>query len=251
MEDWNKWQEVSNNDEIKILEIILKYTKFISPDIIELIVKDNNSKINYFTEILEKNRVNPEIYLWENSSVAFPGIRRHSGQKEISKFKKNRKVKGKKSILLDDNQYPKMLWSFLMIGDKFSVNKAPKNYSLAHLIDHKDYRNRRNLDIKEYKQLKSKELFYSGLFTSAVNTIYINNSLMKPTDFNNILRKALLKIIDYLYSDICEILPFRNKLNIDKEITIDVNFKKLNLVGNKSNVSEFIKFRDSFYRDFE
>jgi hypothetical protein len=251
MSNWNDWEKISNNDELKILEMILKYTRFVSPEIIKLIVKDNNSKIEYFTEILKANKVNPEIYLWENSSVLFPGVRRHSGQKEITKFKNNRNSKGKKSILLDDNRYPKMLWSFLMIGEKFQVNKAPKKYSLAHLIDHKDYGNRRDLDIKNYKNLKSKEMFYSGLFTSAVNTIYINNSLMKPTDFNNILRKSLLKIIDHLYSDVCEILPFGYKLNIDKELGINIDYKKLNLVGNKSNVGEFIKFRDNFYREFE
>ncbi len=252
MGNWNEWKEISNDDEIKISQLILKYTKFISPDIIELIVKDNNSKLNYFKEILKKNRVNPEIYLWENSSVLFLGIRRHSGQKEIEKFKKYRNPKGQKAILLDDNKYPKMFWSFLMTGERFSINKAPKNYSLAHIIDHKDYRNRRSLDIKDYKELKSRKLYYSGLFTSAVNTIYINNSLMKPTDFNNILRKTLLNIIDYLYADVCEILPFSNKLNIEieeKEKILKIN--KLNLVGNKKYVSDFLKYRNDFYQDFE
>jgi hypothetical protein len=249
MNSWDNWGNISVEDEKLIAQLIFKHTKFLNPKIVEILVKDNNNKKNYFEDLLSVNKVEPEIYVWNNSPVLFPGIRRHVGQAEIAKFKKDRNSKGKNALRLDDNSFPKMIWAFLMTGNKFTVNNSPKGHSLAHLIDHKDYRHKRDIDVKDYKKRKIANS-YASMFTSVTNTIYINNSLMKPTDFNGNIRKQLIQRINNIYSNVCEILPYDDKLNIDSNLNIE-NLIEPNFVGDENYINEFLKYRNDFYVQYE
>ncbi len=249
LNSWNNWTNISSEDEKTIAKLIFKHTKLIDPRIVEILVKNNNKKKNYFEDLLSKNKIKPEIYLWENSPVLFPGIRRHVGQSEINKFKKDRNSKGRNALRLDDNSFPKMIWAFLMTGNKFTVANSPKGHSLAHLIDHKDYRHKRNFDIVNYK-IKRFQNSYASMFTSVTNTIFINNSLMKPTDFNGKIRMQLLQLINSTYSDVCDLLPYNDKLIIDFKWDIE-NLVKPNYVGDINQIDTFLKYRDEFYKQYE
>ena len=252
-DNWENWSTPNDDDEISMASLILKHTKIIDPEIVKLVVEDNNKKKSYFKDLLDKNKINPDIYIWDDSPIAFPGIRRHVGAKEISVFRKKTKMsKIKTALCIDDNSFPKMIWAFIMTGKKFSVNNSPEKYSLAHIIDHKDYKTKREYDILNYKKPKP-DNFYAGMFTNIVNTIYIHETLLKPTDFNNKIRNVFIQLIDKHYGNICNILPHEQTLKLnynDKNWNID-KFPLPTKVGNKDYVSDFLEFRKKLYKDYE
>jgi hypothetical protein len=253
-DQWGNWNSLTEEEEIKVTSLILKHTKIIDPTIVMRIVDDNNKKQSYFKELLIKNRVkHHEIYLWDHSPIAFPGIRRHVGSKETSIFKKKKdSSKGKNALSLDDNSFPKMIWAFIMTGQKYSISNSPQKYSLAHIIDHKDYQNKRENDILNYIESKTPN-FYAGMFTNVTNTVYIPRALFKPTDFDNKVRKVLIQLMDKYYGNICQILPNNQKLRLN-EIEDKWNIEKFpqpTKVGNLDHVNNFIKFREDFYKGLE
>ena len=109
------------------------------------------------------------------------------------------------ALALDDNDYPKQIWSFLFRGKKFS-KFGPEGYSLAHLADHKEYNNRFAQDF-EVAELESRNRFLYGLYTCPTNTVYIPSSLIKPTDFAGTIRGLLMRRAEDLYGGFCNLLP--------------------------------------------
>jgi hypothetical protein len=106
--------------------------------------------------------------------------------------------------MLDDNSYPKQIWSFVFLGKRFP-NYGPVGYSLAHLVDHKNYKNRvrTELDFVGTNHLSA----YFGLYTSPTNTVYLPTDLMRPTDFSFPLRNLIQRKAKELYGDLCSIVP--------------------------------------------
>jgi hypothetical protein len=115
-----------------------------------------------------------------------------------------------------------------------------------------DYRSKRDFDILNYKKSKI-ENFYAGMFTNIVNTMYIPETLLKPTDFNSNIRNAFIQVMDKYYGNICQILPHNQvlKLNSSKDKWNISNFPPPVIVGNKDYVDDFIKYRESVYMKFE
>ncbi len=241
---WPDWKTPSNEEEILFARILLPYIKIISPDIVKIIVDDNNRNLSEWSVQFKKLGINPEIYLWKDSPVAFPGIRRHSGTKEISSFGINPKTaKGGNCLLLDDNSFPKEIWSYVLRGTKYNRTN-PNNYSLAHIVDHKDYKSRNNYELKGFNKSDEKNLF-AGLYTSCVNTIWIPNTLLKPTDHTSNLRKLLIQIVEKYYEKVCVRLPHNLQFNLDninEEWDIN-NFPEPTIVGNIDGVMDFIEYR--------
>lgn len=223
----------------------MPFVRILSPDIVKIIVEENNRKLEKWVNDFKTIGIRPDIYLWENSPVTFPGIRRHVG-KEAAEMRADRKrAYGEHSLLFDDNSYPKELWSFVLRERKADKN-GPENYSLAHILDHKDYKSRHTNEIIGFEKTEEKNL-YAGLYTSCVNTVWVPNSLLKPTDHKGNLRRLLIQTIHKYYSSICAILPHGKSLNLDKidDIWHIDNFPKPIVVGDVAFVKEFIEFRNS------
>ena len=90
------------------------------------------------------------------------------------------------ALRLDDNDFPKQIWSHVFLGKKFPKH-GPVGYALAHLADHKNYGNRHDSDF----EVKGDTKELHGLFTAATNSVYVPVGLIKPTDFGSRLRNLL------------------------------------------------------------
>jgi hypothetical protein len=244
-ETWPVWQNPADKELRALARILLPYIRILSPEIITIIVNDNNRNLRRWTSAFTRLGIRPDIYLWKDSPVTFPGVRRYSGQKEIALFKRDRKTaRGENALVLDDNSFPKHLWSFALRNYEFST-PGPTNYSLAHLLDHKDYKSKNVEELVGYEKSDEKHLF-AGLYTSCTNTIWVPNQLLKPTDHNGKLRLLLRQIIHKYYSSVCTALPPKYSLNldkIDKPWHLD-NFPEPTLVGNLENARNFLEYRN-------
>ena len=204
---WPDWSHPTDEELKGTINLIAKYIRFLDPKIIEAIVEDNKTHKSEWSAQLKDKGIDPEIYLWEDSPCAFPGVRRYAGSKEIAFFKGHTVLKDAKipdALRLDDNDFPKHVWAFTFTGKEFR-KFGPNNYSLAHLADHKRYKNRfkENFDVEP--GVKQSLLF--GLYTCPTNIVYIPTSLIRPTDFSPLIRRLLLKKAFDLYGNICKIIP--------------------------------------------
>jgi hypothetical protein len=242
---WNDWNKPTEKDLLEVIKKITKYVKFIDPKIIQALTIENNKRITYFKEMLLKHDVDSSQYIWSNSAFTFPGVRRHVGRDEISNYKhkplskENTKEKG--TIYIDDNDFPKHLWAYIMTGKKFS-KKGPSKYQLAHILDHKVYNNRLQEEWKVSEPIK-----LPGLFTVATNLCYIPSDFIKPTDFNANMRKMLAAKAWQLYKGVANIIPEGLNIDftqIDKPWHPD-SFEWGDAVGNMSNLNSFLEFRET------
>ncbi len=243
--DWPIWDFPNDEELYELIKLTAKYAKYLHPQIVMEIVKDNNKHKNIWSAELEKRNVSSLIYLWENSCCAFPGVRRYSGSKEIAYFRKHTELSSREiqhAVVLDDNDFPKQIWSYIFKENKFQ-KYGPKNFALAHLADHKEYNNRLFGEFDVESKSEQHQLF--GLFTCPSNTAYIPTSLLRPTDFSPAIRKLLIGRAYNLYGSFCNILPPWIKLNPELNLPWDLaHFKWSEPVGEPENVKLFLEYRN-------
>ena len=245
-ESWPHWQTPEDKELLVLAKTLLPHIKILDPEIVRLVAKENNKYLDRWTEALNQLGIKADIYLWRNSPVTFPGIRRHSGTKEVSDFGKNPKTaKGDNALAIDDNSFPKELWSFALRNCKYDKTNPP-NFSLAHILDHKDYKSRNGEELIGFQKTDDKHLF-AGLFTSRANTIWVPNNLLKPTDHKGNLRLLLIQIINKYYSSVCNVLPHNlsfNLTNIHNDWELE-NFTEPTIVGNIEFAKNFLSYRNN------
>lgn len=242
--DWPHWDTPTDEELYELIKLTAKYAKFLHPEIVQKIVEDNNYHKEVWSAQLARHNVSPSIYFWENSPCAFPGVRRYSGSKEIAYFRKHAELSDHEihhAVVLDDNDFPKQIWSYIFRQNKFQ-KYGPKNYALAHLADHKEYNNRLFAEFDIESKSEEHQLF--GLFTCPSNTVYIPTSLIRPTDFSPAIRKLLISRAHDLYGSFANILPPWIKLNPKIKIPWKLaHFQWADPVGLPGNVEPFLKFR--------
>jgi hypothetical protein len=109
------------------------------------------------------------------------------------------------ALALDDNTYPKHVWSWILRGRPFQ-QFGPRGYALAHLADHKEYGSRVGAEFGcEPGAAEQKAIF--GLFTCPSNTTYVPVSLLKPTDQARPLRNLLMRRAHAIYGSVANLLP--------------------------------------------
>jgi hypothetical protein len=243
---WPLWEIPSDEEQISLAKILLPYIKILNPKIVALITEDNNKNLSIWQDQLYDLNIRPDIYLWQNSPVAFPGIRRHVGTSETSTFRTNPKLSmGENALYLDDNSYPKEIWSFALKNIRYG-KKNPANYSLAHILDHKDYNTRNNDELIGFEKSEDKNLF-AGLYTSCTNSIYIPTTFLKPTDHNSRIRQLLIQIVDKYYGSICNPLPHNlsfNLADIEDRWRLE-RFPEPTIVGKADNIHNFLVYRNN------
>jgi len=240
---WPTWELPVEEEIYQLAQITTKYIRFLNPDIIKVITEDNMEHYDEWRNLLSTNKVNPDLYLWELSPCCFPGVRRYAGSKERSNFRKQ-KSKIPDALKLDDNDFPKEIWSFIFTGKEFR-KLGPKDYSLAHLFDHKEYKNRMRDELEFHVENNHPEPPYFGLYTCPTNTVFIPISLLKPTDFNVTLRRLLFQKAESLYKDCCNILP--PFIKIPKPENEEWNIERFQwgeCVGTLDNISVFLDYRN-------
>lgn len=249
--EWPKWEQPSENEIYELAQTATKYIRFLDPQIIYSITQDNEKNHSYFSELLLRNGVDTNLYLWKGSPCCFPGIRRYAGSKEISFYRKQSdldKTSITNALRLDDNDFPKQIWSYILRGAAFS-KFGPDNYSLAHLIDHKESKNRMATEFEFLNNQIFTDPFY-GLYTCPSNTVYIPTSLLKPTDFNTSLRNLLFNKANSLYGDFCNIIPDHIKIPCANDRKWDIcNFTWSDPVGSIQHIGLFLEYRNRTITD--
>lgn len=240
--EWPAWTLPTPDTILDMVKKVTPYIRFLHPHVVEAIVEDNERHRKAWRDKLEEHGVNPDFYLWERSCCAFPGIRRYSGRKEIASYhtKNGQELHDFPDALrLDDNSFPKHVWSFLFRGRPFQ-NVGPEGYALAHLADHKEYKNRRD---KEFEMTgEAPEKLY-GLYTSASNAVYMPSSLLRLTDFNSEIRLLLLNRAQQLYGGVCHLFP--PALHV-KATSLDWNISRFDWAepeGGNAELDDFFAYR--------
>lgn len=240
--DWPNWGGPSNEEHLTLARIITKYIRFLKPEIVEAIAEDNARRSSEWREMLLQCGVEPSEYLWQGSPCAFPGVRRHRGTNEINAFR-DKSVRVEGALALDDNSYPKQIWSFVFHSTPFSM-QGPKGYQLAHLIDHKDTGTRLSAELVNTREERISAI--PGLFTSAANATYVPVDFLKPTDFEGSLRNLLQRKAMSLYSQACEPLPSGIKVAESYDEGWELSdFEWADPVGTLEYVEDFLGFRNN------
>ena len=241
---WPVWPAPNDKKLHKIARAITPFVRFLNPEIVDAVTKDNRRNSADWSARLIKADINPAIYLWENSPCAFPGVRRYAGSKEIAVFRKVAKADKvpPHCLALDDNDYPKHLWAFTFTGKPFR-KRGPEGYQLAHLLDHKEYGNRWREELTGLPDADEPPLPY-GLFTSATNLAYLPGGFLRPTDFSFMLRNLIQRKAQQLYGEICSIVPppLRVRCIKDQKWSLE-SFQWGSPVGDMDNIPEFLEFR--------
>lgn len=250
-QEWPIWESPSEDQILKLAQVSVPFLKFLHPDIVRAIVEDNEKKKERWGPLFERKEVRLEAYLWDKSACAFPGIRRYAGSKEIAFFRGHTSMdfdNNNRPLKLDDNDYPKQIWSFVFRGRKFPKH-GPYGYALAHLADHKKYNNRYSEDFTVIEtDVESRSLY--GLYTSVANTIYTPHSLIKPTDFAGGFRNLLMRRAEQLYGGFCHLLPPWLKIPREQRAEWSVDsFDWSEPVGTLANIDQFIDFRNQTIDD--
>ncbi|MDR0828163.1 MAG: hypothetical protein LBN33_09885 [Desulfovibrio sp.] len=243
--DWPTWDTPSSDTVLALTKMVTPYVRFLHPSVVEQVVEDNERNRQQWREKLISKSIDPDYYLWDKSSCAFPGIRRYTGSKEIAHYRNQLgqpELEIPDAFRLDDNSFPKHIWSFIFRGKVFQ-NFGPEGYSLAHLADHKDYKNRRD-DEFDAAGVTPGKLY--GLYSCTSNTIYMPTTLLKLTDFNKQARLLLLHKAQSLYGKFCNLLPpaFQLKPQSLHDWHVD-NFDWCEPVGANAALDGFFQFRSA------
>ena len=242
---WPDWPQPDEADILKLAHTVAPLVKFLHPDIVAAVVEDNRHHLLDWRSKLAEVDIDPDIYLWEGSPCAFPGVRRYTKKEEPS-FR-DRTKNFPHSLWLDDNDFPKHLWAYVLTGRMFK-KQGPRGYELAHLADHKEYKNRWRDEFSLDFQAAPPPLF--GLYTSPANTVYVPNGFLRPTDFVNPLRALLLKRAYELYGRICTLAPppLRER-ELDDSAWNPAHFTWGGPVGDVQKVDSFLEYRQREFNE--
>lgn len=244
--DWPTW-ELPNDEQTQLaLKGITPFIQFIHPSVVEQVVA-NNSRISHLIEQMAAQGIQIDRYFWDRSPCLFPGIRRFKGQSD-DKYK--RKVvpptdrSSYRAVYIDDNSYPKELWSYVCRGAKFQ-KKNPDGYEFAHFFIHKA-----DSEIDIHLELLGADKYESeigGFFTSCAGSAYIPKSLARVTDLNLKARKLIQQKCVEIYGGVCNVLPPGVELNrgSDDWKTSDFQWARFTGENGKERVKDFLRFREA------
>lgn len=238
---WPLWRQPQREEALLLARVVARYARFLRPEIVRAIMEDNEVNRVQWSDALKARGIDPGAYLWPKSTCAFPGVRRYAGSSEIAIFRKRASGAVTDALALDDNDYPKQVWSFMLTGKKFPKH-GPQGYALAHLADHKVHKNRAGSDFDIIEGVDQTALH--GLYTAPTNTAYLPVATIKPTDFGPLLRNLLKRRVEQLYGAFCAPLPPWLSIPAapDSEWDLD-RFEWTEPVGDPQWVPPFLKFR--------
>jgi hypothetical protein len=248
---WPTLNQPNTAEVLTLARATTPFVRFLSADVVRAVVEDNEQYREEWTEALQARQIDSAAYLWARSSCAFPGVRRYAGSREIAAHRGHAQLEETQTVnalALDDNDYPKQIWSFVFRGAQFS-KFGPSGYALAHLADHKEHGNRYKTDFEVTAAEKSTPPLF-GLYTCLSNTVYTPLSLIKPTDFVGTIRSLLIRRAQQLYGEVCQILP--PFLRVPGELSAEWNvngFKWAEPVGSTQHIQSFLAFRRDRMRE--
>ncbi len=242
---WPQWPEPSGEALLELARVLAPLVRFLKPAIVGAIAEDNRQRRDEWSPVLHALGIDPAAYLWEGSACAFPGVRRHAGGSEIAEFRGQAGSDEPPSqcLALDDNDYPKHLWSFVFTGKPFR-KPGPDGYRLAHLFDQEAHGSRWREELNLPEDAAEEPAALHGLFTSAANTVYLPASFPGPTEFSSALRSLMQGRALALYGGVCRMVPppLTVKPCNDPKWSVE-GLRWSAPEGDISNVPAFLEFR--------
>ena len=245
---WPVWPQPDENDVLQLAAVITPLVRFLHPKIVQRVVDDNSLQRGAWSSELQRMGVDPDIYLWEGSPCAFPGVRRYAGSQEIAQFRKqagDSPGRPADCLCLDDNDYPKHIWAYVFTGKPFR-KRGPQGYQLAHLADHKAHNNRwrEEFAVESATNPPPEPPALFGLYTSPANLAYVPSNFLKPTDFTGTLRAVLLSRAYQLYGSVARLAPppLVERTEANSQWHPD-NFQWGDCVGTVERVDSFLQYR--------
>lgn len=240
---WPAWEQPSEAAVLALARTVTPLVRFLDPTIVSALVADNARHREEWRAALAQRGINPAAYLWDRSATAFPGIRRYAGTAELRRFQETRGKGIAGALRLDDNTCPKHVWSFALRGRPFQ-QFGPDGYELAHLIDHKEYKNRGAEEligpVADYFGPEG----LPGLFTSAANSAFVPKTFLRPTDFSPLLRNLLQRRAQALYGGFCRLLPEGLRIRDAASPAWELSaFPWADPVGSTAFMQRFLDFR--------
>jgi len=228
---------------LALARAVTPLVRFLHPDVVRAVVDDNRRHASAWRAALAARGVAADGYLWDDGATAFPGVRRHAGASEIQHFRSGQRTDLAGALRLDDNTYPKHIWSFTLRGRPFQ-NFGPTGYELAHLVDHKVYKHRGMEELIGPVAAVLGASGLPGLFTSAANAAFVPTAYLRPTDFSGVLRNLLQRRAAELYGHFCRLLPgglhIRNAVSPEWDTSA---FTWSAPVGTTEHLTAFLGFR--------
>jgi hypothetical protein len=137
------WTPKSNLNDVEqeVATAIAKVAYFVSPKVVQRITELNCTWRAEFKANFGSRLDDVSAYFYSDSACVFPGVRRPSTEAE-RKLKKFRYDETAKAIL-DDNSFPRQVWSFLCTGKKHShggqhwKKSGLGRFELAHVLPQK------------------------------------------------------------------------------------------------------------------
>lgn len=195
-----------SRDVVKpLVEILASVCHYIHPEIVERIVKENVLFRDEFVSYCGNEELG-NIYFYDGSDCVFPGTRRCISSEKNGEWK-NRIYAD--NTILNDNTYPRYIWSYLCSGHGYSGGKEGvylkcglNNFELSHVFSHKT--NERKTERESFRNFDEDLKPYS-LFSSAGNVLLIPKWLPKPTDKSDDIKRVFYKRHIELYGDISKL----------------------------------------------
>lgn len=193
--DQTPWPPVSNAHAELLTRLVVPYARWIRKGLIEQLVIANMTDLSRWQKLLREKNIEPDLYLWTGSACAYPGIRRKNGKTETVGGTGTQSL----ALDIDGNALGKRAWGILAHSAN-SFKKVRKDYELVHLFPHKADEWGKLLDLLPsnvrdqvpplyQKQLRDHGL--PGLFSNPANTCFLPSALVRPTDGDSLLRRAL------------------------------------------------------------
>lgn len=180
-----KFIDNSNLVERELAILLGKVSHHIHPRIVERIIVENELFRSEFTEYCHP-LLDVDDYFYEKSDCVFPGVRRPINKEKEGKLKWKNNINESDGTILNDNTYPRHIWTFLSINKSYSGGSNGSwgksgldAFELAHIFGHKI--DEKELEKKVFGKFDIDTKPYS-LFTSASNVVLIPKGLTKPTD---------------------------------------------------------------------
>jgi hypothetical protein len=241
--DWPTWEQPTEAAILALAHMVTPLIRFLHPQIVLALVEDNGRERAAWQATLGARGINTDDYLWLGSATAFPGVRRYAGKAELRRFQQDHGMDMEGVLRLDDNHYPKQIWSFTLRGRPFQ-NFGPDGYQLAHLVDHKAYDHRGAEELVGSLPENVGSIGIPGLFTSVTNAAYVPTTFLRPTDFSGLLRNLLQRRAAELYGCFCRLLPGELEFKRASSPAWETSaFTWSDPVGTTDHLTAFLDFR--------
>lgn len=182
--------------ESEICSILAQLAYHIHPAIIEYIKARNIEEYGYFRNLF-LDRIEVSHYLFDGSACVFPGVRRYvAGQGTRHRYNLTYRA------IIDDNTFPRHIWSFLANGKAFSGPNWKQTglgeFELAHVFTHKE--SEIALE-EEFFDSMQPDLYPYSDFTCAGNVVLLPKGTVRPTDNSRAIKAAFYRRYIELYGE--------------------------------------------------